>query len=188
MQKRLLMLGFACVLAAGLTACGSNEPEPEVASVRKQASASSKPAAESKQQPSPSPTLVSQEEWTRLLDDCMATELPDMVGPDGKVSGTKKTDPRFQAAVEKCVKKLPAAEEPEPEPLTPAQLAAQRDYAKCMREHGITGFPDPDPEQKDPRPNDPQPPYGATSAQWQRAFDKCYGIVDPMFTPGVGQG
>jgi hypothetical protein len=180
--NRLLMLGFACLLAAGLTACGSNEPEPRVASVRKTTSAQPTPSS------TPTVKLVSQEEWTRLLDACLSEELPDMVGPDGKVSHLQKTDPRFQAAVEKCMKDLPPAEEPEPEPLTPEQLAKQRDYAECMRDNGIAAFPDPDPEQKEPGRNDPQPPYGATDAEWQRAFDKCYGIVDPMFTPGVGVG
>ncbi|GAB3422102.1 hypothetical protein [Flindersiella endophytica] len=184
MPKRLLMLGFACLLTGclTLTACGSDEPEPRVASVRETASADPTPS------PTPTKKLVSPEEWSRLLDACLSEELPDMVGDDGKVSHTKKTDPRFQAAVEKCTKDLPPAEEPEPEPLTPKQLAAQRDYAECMRDNGIDAFPDPDPEQKDPGPNDPQPPYGATNAEWQRAFDKCYGIIDPMFTPGVGQG
>jgi hypothetical protein len=194
--NRLLTLGITCLLAAGsalaLTACGSQEPEPRVASVPKPSSAQPRSSEPSQPSPSSTPTakLVSPEEWQRLLQECLATELPDLVGDDGKIAPTSinKMDPRFIAAVEKCTKELPPAEEPEPEPLTPQQLAAQRDYAECMRDNGIAGFPDPDPEQRDPRPNDPQPPYGATDAEWQRAFDKCYGIVDPMFTPGVGQG
>jgi hypothetical protein len=183
--NRLLSFGFACLLAAGLTACGSSsEPEPRVASVPKTSTASSAAT------PSTTPTAkaISQEEWSRRLDDCMSSELPDLVGPDGKVSRRDKTDPEFQAAVKKCVSKLPPAEEPEPEPLSPEMLAKQRDYAECMRDNGIAGFPDPEPTPKEPGPNDPQPPYGATNAEWERAFNKCYGIIDDRFTPGVGQG
>jgi hypothetical protein len=184
--NRLLSFGFACLLAAGLTACGeqAGKSEPRVASVPKTSNASA--AA----RPSTTPTVkaVSQEEWARLFDECLALELPEKVGPDGKVKTRDKTEPKFQAAVEKCYKKLPPAIEPEPEPLTPEMLARERDYAKCMRDNGITGYPDPKPTPEDPGPNDPQPPYGATDAEWERAFNKCYGIVDPLFTPGVGQG
>lgn len=184
MPNRLLSFGLVCLLAASLTACGERAagPEPRVASVPKTASASTTPTPTATVKP------ISQDEWTRLFDECLSLELPEEVGSDGKVSSRNKTDPEFQAAVEKCYNQLPPAEEPEPEPLSPEMLAKQRDYAKCMRDNGIAAFPDPEPTPSDPGPNDPQPPYGATNAEWERAFNKCYGIVDELFTPGVGQG
>ena len=54
--------------------------------------------------------------------------------------------PQFQAAAKACVSLHPAG-------VTPAQQAQQLDqdiaYAKCMRSHGVTNFPDPDPSTGD---------------------------------------
>ena len=54
--------------------------------------------------------------------------------------------PQFQAAAKACVSLHPAG-------VTPAQQAQQLDkdiaYAKCMRSHGLTNFPDPDPSTGD---------------------------------------
>jgi hypothetical protein len=54
--------------------------------------------------------------------------------------------PQFQAAAKACVSLRPAG-------VTPAQRAQQLDkdiaYAKCMRSHGVTNFPDPDPSTGD---------------------------------------
>ena len=50
--------------------------------------------------------------------------------------------PQFHAAAKACVSLHPAG-------VAPAQRAQQLDkdiaYAKCMRSHGVTNFPDPDP-------------------------------------------
>jgi hypothetical protein len=54
--------------------------------------------------------------------------------------------PQFQAAAKACVSLHPAG-------VTPAQQAQQLHndiaYAKCMRSHGVTNFPDPDPSTGD---------------------------------------
>jgi len=46
--------------------------------------------------------------------------------------------------MEKCREFLPDGGDP-PKP-SAEDLAKAREYAKCIREHGVSGFPDPDPE------------------------------------------
>jgi hypothetical protein len=56
------------------------------------------------------------------------------------------SSPQFQVAAKACVSLRPAG-------VSPAQQAQQLDkdiaYAKCMRSHGVTNFPDPDPSTGD---------------------------------------
>jgi hypothetical protein len=56
------------------------------------------------------------------------------------------SSPQFQAAAKACVSLHPAG-------VAPAQQAKQLQldiaYAKCMRSHGVTNFPDPDPSTGD---------------------------------------
>ena len=58
------------------------------------------------------------------------------------------SSPQFQAAAKACLSLNPAGVAP-----NPAQQAQQLQkdiaYAKCMRSHGVTNFPDPDPNSGD---------------------------------------
>jgi len=59
----------------------------------------------------------------------------DISAPDG-------ADPaKVDAAMQKCKQYEPNGGEPQK--LDPARLEQLRQYAQCMREHGITNFPDP---------------------------------------------
>jgi hypothetical protein len=76
-------------------------------------------------------------------------EMPDP-GPDGMAAmpagraDDKAAVKKMEAALEKCREFLPDGGEP---PKASAEdLAKARAYAKCIREHGLAGFPDPDPE------------------------------------------
>jgi hypothetical protein len=53
----------------------------------------------------------------------------------------KGSDPVFQSALDECLALLP--EPPAPDPQTPDELEAAREFADCMREHGLDEFPDP---------------------------------------------
>jgi hypothetical protein len=39
---------------------------------------------------------------------------------------------------------MPDELQPKPDPLTPQQIQWAREYAKCVRAHGVPNFPDPD--------------------------------------------
>jgi len=70
--------------------------------------------------------------------------------PDPKVSGqtvrmgspSTVQSPVFQAAAHTCQSLLPKGP-PNPEPSSPQAQARMLNVSACMREHGISGFPDP---------------------------------------------
>ncbi len=70
--------------------------------------------------------------------------------PDPKVSGhtvrmgsaSTLQSPAFQSAAHSCQRLLPKGP-PGPESPSPQSQARMLDVSECMREHGITGFPDP---------------------------------------------
>ncbi len=53
------------------------------------------------------------------------------------------TDPTYQAGAQACRSLGSAGKGSEPT-LSPEQIAATVEFAKCMRNHGITNYPDPD--------------------------------------------
>jgi hypothetical protein len=58
-----------------------------------------------------------------------------------KVNGVTVNGPAFQSAMQACRSKLPNGGKPEQ--LSAARRQQMLDFSKCMRAHGITGFPDP---------------------------------------------
>jgi hypothetical protein len=88
----------------------------------------------------------------RKFAQCMRAagiDMPDP-GPDGmaampaQAAGDQAATNKLDAAMEKCRELLPNGGEP-PKP-SAEDLAKARDYAKCIRENGLPGFPDPDAE------------------------------------------
>ncbi|GLZ75980.1 hypothetical protein Afil01_07870 [Actinorhabdospora filicis] len=80
---------------------------------------------------------------------CMREHGIDMPDPEpGKgvdLSVPDGMDPQVvEAANQECKKFMPNGGEPPK--LSAEQLEKNRQYAKCMREHGLPDFPDPDPE------------------------------------------
>jgi hypothetical protein len=76
------------------------------------------------------------------------TDFPDP-GPNGGIglngapgSDLDRNNPRFQAAFQACRSLLPPGQTGSSGPLRTANL----NYAKCMRAHGISDFPDPKPD------------------------------------------
>jgi hypothetical protein len=57
-------------------------------------------------------------------------------------SGINPFSPAFEAAQTACRKLLPGGGPGNQHP-TAQQIAATRQVSECMREHGVTGFPDP---------------------------------------------
>jgi hypothetical protein len=85
-------------------------------------------------------------EWARCMRANGAPDLPDpQIGADGRPrfpDGTPEPPERSLRACQPIVNRLPAAmrgEEPGPPPDLPALVR----FARCMRDHGLTDFPDP---------------------------------------------
>jgi hypothetical protein len=60
----------------------------------------------------------------------------------GAGSDLDKRNPRFVTAEQDCRALLPGAGQ-SPPPLSPQKIAAEVRWARCMRAHGLPGFPDP---------------------------------------------
>ncbi|MCY0930429.1 hypothetical protein OTB20_30415 [Streptomyces sp. H27-H1] len=80
-------------------------------------------------------------------------------GENGAPHVVEKESPRYAEAQKACLPLLPA---PSPVRAGPQELAAARKASECMRERGISWYPDPNPvtgevDQKE----------GGTSEQWQ---------------------
>jgi hypothetical protein len=72
--------------------------------------------------------------------------VPDFPDPDanGQLRGPaheKESDPKFQAAQEKCRDLAPGGEHQRSDPATVEQM---RKFSQCMRGNGLPDFPDPD--------------------------------------------
>jgi hypothetical protein len=79
---------------------------------------------------------------------CLRTHgVPNMPGPGpgqkGSPAGIDPNSPRFQNAVRECVQLVPADAPPD---LVAHPVGPLLAFAKCLRKHGVTRFPDPDSE------------------------------------------
>jgi len=85
----------------------------------------------------------------RAYAQCMRDNgVPDFPDPDanGQLRGPaheKESDPKFQAAQEKCRDLAPGGEHQRSDPATVDQM---RRFSQCMRDNGLPDFPDPDPD------------------------------------------
>jgi hypothetical protein len=148
MKRWIGLTAASLVLLAG---CGPDADAPGVAS----AAGTGAPPASGSPAGSASADVVSQYlAAARKYVQCMRAEgidLPDP-GPKGEIDyttlgGNPKKDPKFLAASVKCSPLLPPVPDelqPKPDPLSPQQIQWARDYAKCVRAHGVPNFPDPD--------------------------------------------
>jgi len=144
MSRRLLLASAVgpIALLVALAGCGkSDDGGNNVASVSGTASAN----------PSASTTLSPAEEQERALKyaQCMrehGVDMPDPVIEDGKIQMRINAKPGtdLNAAQEACKAYAPSGG-PGGGKMDPQMQQKGLDYAKCMREHGVEKFPDPDP-------------------------------------------
>ncbi|MFI6601918.1 hypothetical protein ACIBHX_37205 [Nonomuraea sp. NPDC050536] len=129
---------IAAALLIGAAACANQPSSTGVASV---ANASDKPSA------TPSATAgVDPEEQGRKFAKCMREHGVDVPDPEpGKgVQFAVKADgdkDKFKQAMDACRSFAPFKDRAQ---MTPEDLDKMRNFAKCMREHGVD-MPDPDP-------------------------------------------
>jgi hypothetical protein len=123
------------VLAVGLAAgCGGKANRPGIATANGGANS---PGA------SPSASL-DPEEQQRRFTQCMRDHGVDMPDPDSdgrvRITASGGPDDKTEQAVQACQQYLPAGKLATPDAAT---MEAFRQYAQCMREHGVD-IPDPD--------------------------------------------
>jgi hypothetical protein len=136
---RMRLVAVPMLLLTVLGGCAEKENRQQVAS------AGGGPAASAS---APADQAAQGREFAKCMR-AAGVEMPDP-GPDGMVgmpamrADDKAGTTKMEAAMEKCREFLPTGGEP---PKASAEdLAKARDYAKCIREHGLPDFPDPDPE------------------------------------------
>lgn len=182
---RLAMpLALTVGLAIALAGCGGQDDGGDGIATAGNGGAAASPSASASGEP------VDAEERRLEFARCMrenGVEMPDP-GPDNE-GGVRfrfgeGTDPKkAEAALEKCRQHLPnGGERPQ---LSPEQQEKLREYAKCMRDNGVTGFPDPsadggiriDRNALKINPDDPT---------FKAAQEKCRDLR-PQFRQGGGQ-
>jgi hypothetical protein len=161
------------VMAAGLVAlglstaaCSAGSNSPGVASV-----SSSQAAGQTSSHVSGKPSTLA---YAKCMQSHGIKNFPEP-NSSGELTVTPGqslpdfNSPQFQAAAQACVSLHPAG-------VTPAQQAQQLDkdiaYAKCMRSHGVTNFPDPDPSTGD---SFDLQGIDVNSSQVQSADKACHG-------------
>lgn len=174
---RLAAVPLLLVLAGGMAACGGDKADKDVASGGKPSgapSASVAPAADNA-------------ERGRQFAACMRAEgieMPDP-GPNGmmRAETTEKRPSeaemaKEEAALEKCRPYLPdGGDMPK---ISQEDVEKIRKYAKCMRENGAPGYPDPNPDGTITMKSSAM----GTEAQIKKASEACAGQA-PNMMPGI---
>lgn len=141
--KAALVLGLMMLALTG--ACGGNDDSDGVASVDGDPSESA--GADGGDQSEDS-FVAQAREYAQCMRDNGIEDYPDPEVDDGNIVMQGMTgaadDPEYIAAEKACEDKAPGTGEIAE--MDPETLKVLREFSKCMRDNGITGYPDPDPE------------------------------------------
>lgn len=139
----------ALATGAALAACGGSSPTSTVASLGSStASSSTAPAAGGAATPSAADNakLV---KYSQCMRSHGVPDFPDPTGgrlmlqfKKGSSSTLDPNSPQFQAATQAC-KSLAPAGLGSGQSVSPQAQAQALKFARCMRSHGVPGFPDP---------------------------------------------
>jgi hypothetical protein len=175
-MRQVLVLFAMIAMCSG---CATEAEAPPVASAGRPSGAASAAA---------SATTDARDAALRYVR-CVRAEGLEVKDPsaDGRFDFPRgdKTDPAYLDAITKCAPLLPpGGGQAPPAPLTEEQLAAMREYAKCMRDNGLPGFKDPTAQGF----TDDSGPQSGTP-EFDKAYRACVRIVQPGADPeepGVG--
>lgn len=141
---RVREISSSLLLCLALTGCGGGEAPGKN-------SAAGKPGATA----SPSIAAADMPFYTCMQQHGMTLSY----GDDGAPHFVEKESPQYPDAQKACLPLLPS---PSPLPASPQELAAARESSACMRERGISWYPDPDPVTGEVHQQS-----GGTLEQWQ---------------------
>jgi hypothetical protein len=183
-RRRGIGLAAAALFTVTLftTACSSGTPSTGVAGLGGTASASA----------SSSPGGGSALAFSQCMRAHGIKDFPDP-GSNGAInlngspgSDLNQNDPRYQAADQACKSLLPPGQTGNSGQLKTANL----NYAKCMRAHGISDFPDPSADGSLAVNPSPGSDLNPTNPQYQKADNACkhYQLGGGTVTSGNGGG
>ena len=147
-------VAVVALVAFGLSACGGGSPGAGVASLGTSGSTTSSAGARagssSATRRTRATSAAAMEKDALEFSKCMRTHgVPEFPDPENggrfvfNVTGGPNPDsPEFKAAQDACRRYMPDGGNPTPEQSS-KDKAQLLDLAKCMRSHGVTGFPDP---------------------------------------------
>lgn len=205
-RYRTTITGLVAILALGVVGCSTDDPEPRVANVPNSEETDSGgtdsenddgQAHQAGREPLPPDEWNAErakclrEEGIELVDGrapdtAMLTDDAEQRAAEGKRMRRLLSDPEFRAAARRCEDRLPplATEQDDYQP-SPKELRKQRAYAKCIREHGVESFPDPDPDDVERQDQQRQDAIDSVSEDtWYQAMDACEHIFNPDYQPG----
>jgi hypothetical protein len=125
---RLRLTTLALLAALAVTGCGPGTPDVATAGGKAGAGAT--------------PTANATEQQARY-EQCLREHGVEVRPSDKYAPVSPVPQDRVDAAEQACARYLPT--EVEPEPKDPAELEKLRQFARCLREHGVPEWPDPDP-------------------------------------------
>ena len=167
-------LAALIILIPLAAACSGGSSGPSVAKVE----STPTPANESSSNDSTEPSELA---YSQCMRDQGISNFPDP-GPGGELQidanalGIEPNSPQFQAADEACKHLLPAADEGQ----RPDRETILK-YSQCMRDQGISDFPDPNPEGGLEIQAEPGGSLDPNSPQFQAAHEAC-----KQYLPGSG--
>ncbi|MDI6102002.1 hypothetical protein QLQ12_25615 [Actinoplanes sp. NEAU-A12] len=136
--RTVLVLGV--LLAATVTGCAKNSESPGVATA-----ASGNPRSTAGPTASAGIDPDAPLKHAKCMRENGMSWFPDPQGPNSTIRIPSNVAPEdFQKAMQACRQWAPdGGEKPEADP---ARIEMARQMARCMRENGVPGFPDPNPD------------------------------------------
>jgi hypothetical protein len=103
-------------------------------------------------------------------------DMPDPQPGTGRgAEAAQAANPAFEKAYEKCRALLPNGGQPAA--LTAEERASQMKFAKCMRDNGVSEYPDPPADPNQPQvavlPDRSDPAFTAKLSRMEKAAEKC---------------
>jgi len=183
-----IRLVAAALLAVALTACANASGDSGIATAN---GGTGQPSASA----SPGNASLTDAQKAYKFAQCMREQGIDVSESSAgghsaiRVKGGNRA--KMDAAMKACQKYAPGTGGESRRP-DPQALAQMRRFAKCMREHGVTGFPDPDPNggiRIEAKKGSGLAPDNPTFQKAQKACESLMGGGRPgKTTTGAGPG
>jgi hypothetical protein len=137
----------------------------------------------------PSAPAADKQERGRQFAQCLRDHGVDVPDPDEDKAlvrdGADVDKHRLQAATEACRAFAPA-DEAKTHELTPAELEQLRQFAQCLRDHGVPDWPDPEPDGG--FGDDPAVVQAKNSPHMRAAMETCQSLLPGSNDHGVKGG